>query len=708
MATAAEVVTFIEKVYSTTNYSTLSEKVINTLKTIRDEADKMYYASDKEWIPDYVYDKLNDILTEVGHPRQFRRFGSADHQHWFSDFLGTLDKAKNIEEFIASSIYKKGDTYFTSPKVDGNSVAITFDLATGNCIDATTRGKDGNGKDLMYLFNGMVLDFSDWCPDHQDKLYGKIVIKFEAAVRWSNLVRINDMIKDGYASCRSAITGILSRQITSLSIRETMSKLLSLSSLVMLDFKLSDDACPELLEDTETKINRIRIMHVFKAKSSKAELVELPYMIDSSVQAITKYLNTARPEVFPDFQLDGIVVENLEKYGSWNNGVPDNAIAIKFPPAEGITTINSIEFSNGKGGRITPVVNFQPVVINGHEYTNTAILSYKRWKEMTKNQSLGKGTTIKFSLLHDVMGYIEIFDDATTTEIIPFPEFCPNCVAPLEENVAGNLISCINPHCECNMSGRAINFLKNLGVKGIEIKSIDRLLEAGIYDTPLSFVKWVGNPDKFKSDVIDALIGMQEKSVDKILKELNNAFKDVEDYKMFAAFNINGIGPDRFSDFCRSFDVEKYVVNIISATNKDTIKAQIKAMIGEIMMTDIPNWGSILKANLCDWISKNLNLFYHFSKFLYTKKSLKFTFGSSLEFNGMSVCVTGSCMAMKRKDIETKLKELGVKVAGTVSKKTRYLISDDLNNGHEKLNKAKEYGTPTLTSKQAVELFNLA
>ena len=73
----------------------------------------------------------------------------------------------------------------------------------------------------------------------------------------------------------------------------------------------------------------------------------------------------------------------------------------------------------------------------------------------------------------------------------------------------------------------------------------------------------------------------------------------------------------------------------------------------------------------------------------------------------MSVCVTGSCIAMKRKDIETKLKAMGVKVAGTVSKKTRYLISDDLNNGHEKLNKAKEYGTPLLTSQQAVELFGL-
>lgn len=43
MATAAEIVAYIEKVYTTTNYKSLPEKVINTLKTIRDEADKVYY-----------------------------------------------------------------------------------------------------------------------------------------------------------------------------------------------------------------------------------------------------------------------------------------------------------------------------------------------------------------------------------------------------------------------------------------------------------------------------------------------------------------------------------------------------------------------------------------------------------------------------------------------------------------------------------------
>ena len=709
MATKEEVINYVKKCIDN---PILAKQGVNNLIKIRDAASVAYFNDKDEILPDYLFDRLVELLESMGHPRTIgapvstaNKPGYSNqltNKHWFGEFLGGLNKATTID--ILNKFLKKLEpsTFATSEKIDGHSLAITFTPWNGQVVDATTRGEDGIGKDLLYLFQD-TLKFGLRSPDDSYKFKpdDKIVLKVEAAVTWHDLELLNNSLKNkSYASCRSAVGAIMGS--------EDGAKLLEFLTIVVhqAKFFLTDKHL-----SNQYNSNFIRSNEYLKHNLSISSKVKLQFnrQFTGSRKETIKYIEDYN-RFGSAFQNDGIVVVALDKAEEWSGNCPTNSIAYKFPPAEALTKVTEMRYDFGKSGRITPVVQFEPVIINGHEYTNTSIASYKRFKAL-KAQGLGIGTTLKFTLRHDVLGYIDVFDASTKTTEIEFPQYCEHCNSPLLENSTGNLISCCNLDCDGNIVGKAVSFVKELKIKGIKEATMESLLEAGVYTGLIDFIKMykyindVTSTAILTNKIIQANVGFKDKSIANLFAAIENMFeRTITDAELFAAFSVPGLRHDRFSAVFRAVDFTAVRDAVIQKDVK-LFKEEIINFIGKLNTTKIDSVGTILIESISNWIKKNLNTIYQFC--LIYNHNLKITYGASLEFSNLTVCITGSCIAMPRKTLTEKLKELGVTVAGSVSKKTNYLITDDAHTGSSKAVAAMQNNTPIITSAKALEIFKL-
>ena len=710
MATKEEIINYVKKCVSN---PTLAKQGVANLIKIRDAASVAYFNDTGEILPDYLFDQLVVLLKSLGHPRTIgapvnttNKPGYSNqltNKHWFGEFLGGLNKAISIDTLNKFLKKLEPSTFASSEKIDGHSLAITFTPINGRVVDATTRGEGGIGKDLLYLFQDTI-KFGLRSPDSSYKFTpdDKIVLKVEAAVTWHDLELLNNSLKNkSYASCRSAVGAIMGS--------EDGAKLLEFLTIVVHQAKF-------FLSDTYTSnqynSNFIRSNEYLKYNLSISSKVKLQFnhQFTGDRKETIKYIEEYN-RFGSAFQNDGIVVVALDKDENWVGNCPTNSIAYKFPPSEALTKVTEMRYDFGKSGRITPVVQFEPVIINGHEYTNTSIASYKRFKAL-KSQGLGIGTTLKFTLRHDVLGYIDVFDASTKTTEIEFPKYCEHCNSPLLENSTGNLISCCNLDCEGNIVGKAVSFVKELKIKGIKEATMENLLEAGVYSGLTDFIimyKYISKVQASKilaDKIISANVGFKFKSVENLFAAIENMFeRTITDAELFAAFSVPGLRHDRFSAVFRAVDFTP-VLNAVIQTDVKLFKQEITKFLEKLNTTKIDSVGTILVESISNWITKNLNTIYHFC--LIYKHNLKVTYGSSLEFSNLTVCITGSCIAMPRKTLTEKLKELGVTVAGSVSKKTNYLITDDAHTGSSKAVAAIQNNTPIINSAKALEIFKLS
>ena len=709
MATKEEVINYVKKCIGNSN---LAKHGVSNLIKIRDAASKAYFNDEDEILPDYLFDQLVELLESMGHPRTIGASVSTTNKpgysnqltnkHWFGEFLGGLNKATSIDALNKFLKKLEPSTFATSEKIDGHSLAITFTPYNGQVVDATTRGEGGIGKDLLYLFQDTV-KFGLRTPNDSYKFKpdDKIVLKVEAAVTWHDLELLNNSLKNkSYASCRSAVGAIMGAE-DGAKLLEFLTIVVHQAKFFLTDKQLSNQYNSNFIRSNEYLKYNLSI-------SSKVKLQFNPQFTGSRKETI-KYIEEYN-RFESAFQNDGIVVVALDKAEEWVGNCPTNSIAYKFPPAEALTKVTGMRYDFGKSGRITPVVQFEPVIINGHEYTNTSIASYKRFKAL-KAQGLGIGTTIKFTLRHDVLGYVDVFDASTKTAEVEFPQYCEHCNSPLLENSTGNLISCCNLDCDGNIVGKAVSFVKELKIKGIKEATMESLLEAGVYTGLIDFIKmykYISNMSSssvLADKIIKANVGFKDKSVDNLFAAIENMFeRTITDAELFAAFSVPGLRHDRFSAVFRAVDFSP-VRDAVIKTDKKLFKEEIINFIGRLQTTKIDSVGTVLIESISNWITKNLNTIYQFC--LIYSHNLKITYGASLEFSNLTVCITGSCIAMPRKIITEKLKELGVTVAGSVSKKTNYLITDDAHTGSSKAVAAIQNNTPIITSAKALEIFKL-
>ena len=679
--------------YINANPTSASQKPFDTIWAYAEKQSELFYNTEGSGLTDEEYDFIADWLEKISGKRPFSApadegdFGLADHQHWFEKLLGTLAKVNSIKQF-SSEFYDPSTKYWISPKIDGNSIAFTIDMSSGKIIDATTRGKDGKGKNLLYLFNDTSFKTDLLVPI----MSGKLAIKCEACVTWEHLKQYNEYAEVSklrqYKSPRSFITAILGKKES-----VHLKKYISLQ-LLEIEYSGNDQTKSFLDSGKEYRIN---LMHQLVEKSTSEfnmNLVEQTKLSD--LAQIARVYNMYATELrykYP-YQLDGVVIEKVDHDGDWNGNKPTYAIALKFPYVEKETTVTGLRIDQGAvNGTITPVIQFDPVTINGHEYSNVSLASYKRWKEL---MPLGIGSRLIFQLRNDTLGYVvkTADSDSYMTEQLYLPDNCLCCNEPLTESTSGDTLFCGNEFCDANIVGKGAKFLQHLGVKGINENTIDKLYQANLYRNYASALVWVNNPKTF-IEMASNIPRLGEQSATKIVKALQATIKSgITDVKLFSAFNIYGLGEKAFTEMFRRITI----IELFQMVANDELQ--------NLHSLKIAGWAKINTNKFIEALESNYKLYYTIYNAI--KKYIIPTEALDSEFEPLNIAITGTIVnssSINRKILTQQLKQLGHNVTGGVSKKTHFLIMDENDSSSSKAVKARENDIPILKSEDAIAKF---
>lgn len=241
---------------------------------------------------------------------------------------------------------------------------------------------------------------------------------------------------------------------------------------------------------------------------------------------------------------------------------------------------------------------------------------------------------------------------------IHIPTECPCCGSKLDK--VNDQLFCKNRECSAQLTKKVEHFAKVLGIKGMGIKTIEKLNLADL--TELFYLDF-----EYVSEALGS-----EKIAEKLLNEIEKA-KSASLATVLASFSIPLIGETASNKLVS-------VVNDISEINEETCK---KAGLGEKAT-----------ANLLNWLN---------TEFLEIKEFLPFSFkvtkstDAAVESKGV-VCITGKLKSFKTKsEAKTALEQLGYKVVDSLTKATDYLV-DEENKGSAKRIKAEQNGIIIITN----------
>lgn len=235
---------------------------------------------------------------------------------------------------------------------------------------------------------------------------------------------------------------------------------------------------------------------------------------------------------------------------------------------------------------------------------------------------------------------------------IQIPNNCPCCEYPLEK--VNDQLFCRNPSCSAQLNKKLEHFGKVLGIKGLGIKSIEKLDLADL--TELFYLDL---------DSLTESLGSR-KVAEKLLAEIEKA-KNADLATVIASFSIPLIGQTAATKVAS-------VVTDISEINAESCK---EAGLGEKAT-----------ANLLNWLSTEFVELREFLPFSFKSNSKPV---SSAEALGV-ICITGKLSSFKTKaEAHVVLQRLGYKVSDNLTKTTNYLV-DEENKGSSKRKKAEEYG----------------
>ena len=614
--------------------------------------------SDKEW--DDMYFELvalehdNDYIlpnspTQKVNYTVVNELTKVQHNHP----MLSLDKTKDIEE-IKSFIGNKD--WIAMLKMDGLTCSLLYE--NGRLVRAETRGDGEIGEDITH--NAMVIPSIPKRIPYTDRLVidGEIICKLDDFKEFEG----------EYKNARNFASGSI-RLLDSTECAKR--KLTFVAWDVITGYENDEEAT------LGKKLNQLYDYNF--------EVV--PYFLDDDFEELEAIIwslkNIAELEKYP---IDGLVFK-------WDNcleyqlaGRTDHhfrgGIAFKFYNELYETKLIDIEWTQGKTGTLTPTAIFETVQIDGCDISRASLHNIS----IIKKLGLTNNCTVKISKRNEIIPQVEecLQDGDSAIEI---PNKCPVCGCETEvvtEN-ASEVLMCKNPNCLGKLLGRLKFFVSKpaLNIDGLSEATLEKFIELGWIK---SFKDVFTLKEHFTEMV--KLDGFGEKSAKKILDAIEKS-RDVKLENFICALSIDGIGKSASK-------------TIADAFNGD-FNAFYKAFKNHYNWTDLSDIGEKTASNIDSYLTENeteiVDLASEMNFLIPTQKSVT----KENPFNGKTLCVTGKLNTFTRDSINAKIAELGAKSAGSVSKNTDYLITNEAS-GSSKYKKAVELNVMIITEDEFIKM----
>ena len=392
------------------------------------------------------------------------------------------------------------------------------------------------------------------------------------------------------------------------------------------------------------------------------------------------------------FDIDGVVYKvnqiNLQAELGFVSREPRWAVAHKFPAEEQMTVVRDIDIQVGRTGKLTPVAKLEPVFVGGTTVSNATLHN----EDETRRKDVRIGDTVIVRRAGDVIPeVVGVVLDKRPHEVgEAFDLFkrldgkCPVCGSKIvREEDEANWRCTGGLFCPAQRKEALLHFAgrRALDIEGLGDKLVEQLVDLQLVQTPADLYQ-------LTLPVLAELDRMGEKSANNLLEAITLS-KQTTLAKFIYALGIRNVGETTAKDLARHFGS---LDNLIAA---DEERLQQVADVGPIVAQSIlaffaePHNREVI-AQLRD---SGISWVEH-----------EFVDTGILRLKGKTFVLTGTLPSMSRDEAKAALEALGAKVAGSVSKKTDFVVAGA--EAGSKLEKARELGVPVMDEQGLKNLLN--
>ncbi|OBG27607.1 NAD-dependent DNA ligase LigA [Mycobacterium sp. 852002-51057_SCH5723018] len=595
-------------------------------------------------------------------------FTSAEHL----ERMLSLDNVFSAEEFELWAARVRAEVggevpYLCELKIDGVALALVY--RGGRLVRAATRGDGRTGEDVT--LNARTIDevperltVSESYP-----IPDVLEVRGEVFFRLADFEALNAaLVEDGktpFANPRNSAAGSLRQKDPAVTARRKL-------RMICHGVGHTEGFRPATLHDAYLALGAWGL-----------PVSEHTTRVDDVAGALERvtYWGEHRHDV--DHEIDGVVVKvddvALQRRLGATSRAPRWAIAYKYPPQEVQTKLLDIRVNVGRTGRVTPFAFMTPVKVAG----STVGLATLHNAAEVKRKGVLIGDTVMIrkagDVIPEVLGPIVDLRDGSEREFV-MPTTCPECgtqLAPAKEGDAD--IRCPNARsCPAQLRERVFHVAGRgaLDIEGLGYEAAIALLQAGVIADEGDLFT-LTEDDLLRTELFRTKAGGLSANGARLLANLDKA-KAQPLWRVLVALSIRHVGPTAARALATEFGSLKAI------TSASTEQLAAVEGVGPTIAAAVTEWFTV------DWHRAIVDKWQAARVRMADQRDASVP--RTLE--GLTIVVTGSLTGFSRDDAKEAIVARGGKAAGSVSKKTDYVVAGD--SPGSKYDKAVELGVPIL------------
>ena len=644
-----------------------ARKRAEELRAVIEKNNRLYYDQDAPELEDFEYDALTRELKaiEAAYPQLVTPSSPTQHvggvaSSKFSKVTHAV-KMESLQDAFSFEELREFDArvrdagvqprYVVEAKIDGLSVSLEY--RDGVLVRGSTRGDGVVGEDVTENL-ATIADIPKKLQEAPEflEVRGEVYMPHSAFFRLKEQQELED--KTPFKNPRNAAAG---------SLRQKDAGITASRGLSIFVFNLQQCRGREFATHHET-------LDYIKALGFP---VSPRYSVfDTIEEAIREIETIGQLRGGLEYDIDGAVikVDDLaarQALGSTNK-FPRWAIAFKYPPEVKESVVRDIEVTVGRTGVLTPTAVFDPVFLAGTSVSRASLHN----GDIIRSLGVGIGDTIQVRKAGDIIPEV-IAVSAHGVGSTPFamPTHCPSCGAPVVHLQNEAALRCVNPECPAQSLRNLIHFASR------DAMAIDGLGEAvAVQLTEKGLVRTVADLYSLREDDLLTLDKFKEKSARNLLGAIE-ASKNNNLDKLLFGLGIRNIGDKAATLLAEHFGSMQALRD---ATAED--------------MCAIDGFGAVMAQSVVEFFAKDgtADLLTRLQSAGVNMQWTGAKKGTALV--GKTLVVTGTLPNLSRQEAEALITQNGGKAAGSVSKKTSYVVAGQA--AGSKLTKAQALGIPVI------------
>jgi DNA ligase (NAD+) len=643
-----------------------------------------YYILDAPLLPDIEYDRLYRELLEieVAHPEwitseslsqrvggaALKEFDSVEHVVPMLSLNNAFEDAELIafDRRCREGLNVKQVDYAGELKFDGLAISLRYE--NGSLVRAATRGDGASGEDVtanIKTVRAIPLRLLGKNIPAVLEVRGEVFMYLEDFLKMNQLAAAQG--EKEFANPRNAAAG---------SLRQLDSKITAKRPLSFFAYGLGALEPQGWLPATHEEIlNRyvdlgLPVCTERKVLKSVADMLAFYHEIE------------AKRDSLP-YDIDGIVykVNSIAEQNTLGfvSRAPRFALAHKFPAQEALTTVLGIDVQVGRTGAITPVARLAPVEVGGVTVTNATLHNEDEVKR--KDVRIGDTVTVRRAgdVIPEVVSVIKERRPKSATEFV-MPSRCPVCDSHIERLADEAVARCSGGlFCGAQRKQALIHFAhrRALDIEGLGEKIVDQLVDQNLVRTPADLYR-------LGFSALANLERMGEKSADNLIQAINQS-RNTTLARFIFALGIRHVGETTAKDLTNHY---QSMHALMDASLEDLLTVKD---VGPVVADSIVSF--MEEAHNREVIEQLLASGMQLSV---EKKVI------SAAVVGKTFVLTGTFPSLSRDQAKDLLEKAGAKVAGSVSKKTDYVVAGT--DAGSKLSKAEELGITVIDEQKLLML----